>query len=157
MGTYTRYLLPALVLMAVAFAAGHWIRDRHTGEPDHVLALVPDLSCNLRAGPCRLPLPDGGGVELDILPRSLAPMAPLQLEVRVSGALLEARWIEFAGINMDMGFNRASLTRRAPGQFTGSGMIPVCVSDRMIWEARVMLSGDGGWISAPFRFDVVRN
>ena len=157
MGTYTRYLLPALVLLAVAFAAGHWIRDRHTGEPDNVLALAPDLSCNLRAGPCRLPLPDGGEVALDILPRSLAPMAPLQLEVWVSGAPLEARWIDFAGINMDMGFNRASLKPRAAGQFTGSGMIPVCVSDRMIWEARVMLSDDRDWISAPFRFDVVRN
>jgi hypothetical protein len=157
MGTYTRYLIPALVLLAVAFAAGHWIRDRHTGEPDNVLALAPDLSCNLRAGPCRLPLPDGGAVVLDILPRSLEPMAPLQLEVRVSDAPLEARWVEFAGINMDMGFNRASLTPRSPGQFTGSGMIPVCVSDRMVWEARVMLAGDGDWISAPFRFDVVRN
>jgi hypothetical protein len=58
---------------------------------------------------------------------------------------------------MDMGFNRASLTSQGPGHFTGSGMIPVCVSDRMIWEARVMLAGDGHWVSAPFRFDVVRN
>jgi hypothetical protein len=57
---------------------------------------------------------------------------------------------------MDMGFNRASLTDAGDGRFTGTGLIPVCIRDRMLWEARVLATDGDAWISAPFRFEVVR-
>jgi hypothetical protein len=35
-------------------------------------------------------------------------------------------------------------------------MLPVCVRDRMTWEARVLLHYADGLRAAPFRFDSLR-
>ncbi len=156
LNSQTKYLLAAVVLAGLAFGGGVWMDRQQSLQPKNVTPLLPDLACNLRSGPCRLPLPSGGAVELSILPRNLPPMAPLELSVTLDDSAYEAKWVEFAGTEMDMGFNRSGLAAQAPGRFGGSGMIPVCVSDRMLWEARVMLTDGNEWVSAPFRFEVLR-
>lgn len=118
--------------------------------------LEHDPGCDLHAGACALALPSGGRVTLLISPAAIPPMTPLTLEARVEDSGLDARWIDFVGVDMDMGFNRADLTPAEGGRFVGSGMIPVCVRNRMFWEARVLLSDGGDWVAAPFRFEVVR-
>ena len=83
-------------------------------------------------------------------------MVPLTLEVTVTESPATAAWVDFVGVDMDMGFNRAPLRPAAAGRFRGEGTIPVCVRDRMWWEARVVLKEGGKWFSAPFRFEVAR-
>lgn len=152
----TKYFITAVVLAALAFGAGIWLNRQQSTEPEDIVSLLPDLSCNLRASPCRMTLPDGGWVEFAITPQNLPPMEPLQLDVVVDGTGLEALWVDFVGPEMDMGFNRAKLEERKTGEFSGAGMVPVCVRDRMLWEARVILSDGDTWINAPFRFEVIR-
>lgn len=149
-----RYIVVALLLFALAAAVGVWQR-RLTSPPD-VVRLSQARGCDLRAGPCSLPLPGGGRMSLSITPRTLPPMQPLALEVTVTGSGAVAEWIDFVGVDMDMGFNRARLAPAGSGRFAGEGAIPVCVRARMLWEAQVLLSDGGRWFSAPFQFAVTR-
>lgn len=123
-------------------------------EVTEVAAL--DTGCDLRLSPCEVGFRDGGRVLLDIRPAGIPPATPLQLHVLVRGIEAESVEVDFAGVDMYMGFNRVALVEERPGHYQGSGMIPVCVRDRMTWEARVLLQTPRGLLAAPFRFDTVR-
>ncbi|MCP3868575.1 MAG: hypothetical protein GY703_10855 [Gammaproteobacteria bacterium] len=117
---------------------------------------VPDPDCDLRAGPCSLSLPGGGRISLGIEPRSIPVIQPLQLEVRVEGIDASRVEVDFQGIDMSMGFNRARLLPGGDGRFNGTGTIPVCIRNAMEWEARVLAETEEGLVSAPFRFITVK-
>jgi hypothetical protein len=124
-------------------------------HPKVAVSAPLDPGCDLRAGPCTARFPGGGEVRFGIEPRTLPPVAPLRLTADLGG--LEAGLVEvdFAGADMNMGYNRVTLERTATGRFEGQGMLPVCVRNRMTWEAKVMLhTANGIWV-APFRFDTV--
>jgi tRNA 2-selenouridine synthase SelU len=57
---------------------------------------------------------------------------------------------------MNMGYNRVSLHKVQPGRYEGKAMLPVCVRDRMRWEAKVLVQSPGGYLLGPFRFDTFR-
>lgn len=145
------------MFVAVAAGVGLWQRQQAPQVPEGLQRLAPDAGCDLRLGPCALPLPSGGKVILEINPPGIQPMTELRLDVRIEGdAEGSAYAVDFAGVDMDMGFNRVRLVPEGEGHYTGTGMIPVCVRDRMGWEAVVLLSRNGNWVGAPFRFEVVR-
>lgn len=124
--------------------------------PEIHLSAPLDRACDLRAGACVSPLPEGGSVTLSIEPRSIPVMKSLQFEVQVQGMQVNGVEIDFSGVDMNMGFNRAALEQRQDGIFSGKGMLPVCVRDAMEWEARVLLQTDQGLVSAPYRFITVK-
>lgn len=125
--------------------------------------------CDLRERACAVAFDSGGSVLLDVHPRGIPPVRPLTLEVKLAGGLAPPQRVEvdFAGVEMAMGFNRVTLERtRAAADQTGDGvgrahwrgeaLLPVCVRARMTWEARVLLHYPGRLLAAPFRFDSVR-
>ncbi|MBK1700418.1 hypothetical protein [Thiococcus pfennigii] len=115
-----------------------------------------DPGCDLRAGPCLARFPGGGLVRLAIAPPTLPAAEPLTLRVETEGLAPTLIEVDFAGTDMDMGFNRVALAAAAPEVYTGRAMLPVCARARMEWEAKVMLHmPDGLWI-APFRFETTR-
>lgn len=115
-----------------------------------------NTGCDLRRSPCEVDFRDGGRVLLDIRPVGIPPATPLRLRVELRGIRSESVEVDFVGVDMYMGFNRVGLVEESPGLYQGSGMIPVCVRDRMTWEARVLLRTPRGLLAAPFRFDTVR-
>ncbi|QGU32300.1 hypothetical protein [Thermochromatium tepidum] len=112
-----------------------------------------DPHCDLRAGPCEVRFGGGGRVRLGIEPRTLPVAAPLRLKVELSGLEAKAVEVDFVGVEMYMGFNRVTLEPLGTGRYAGNGMIPVCTSKRMTWEARVLLHTPDGLLAAPFRFE----
>ena len=124
--------------------------------PKELVRAPLDASCDLRAGPCLSPLPDGGSVSLSVEPRSIPVVQPLRFEVRVDGLEVNRVEIDFSGVDMNMGFNRPALEKQQGGLFTGNGMLPVCVRDAMEWEAKVLMHTERGLISAPYRFITVK-
>ncbi|TVQ92342.1 MAG: hypothetical protein EA400_03770 [Chromatiaceae bacterium] len=135
-------------------------------------SLAPD--CDLRAGPCTVRFAHGGRVTLAVTPRALPTLQPLTFSVWLSGLpaphMVE---LDLVGVDMNMGFNRfrlfadpvaappeevAASHAPEPQIFTyrGTGMLPVCVRDRMAWEARVLLDLPAGLLLAPFRFETFR-
>jgi len=125
-------------------------------EPGAALVLPADPACDLRQGACQLPLPGGGSVSFSIEPRHIPVMKPLQLDVVVQGADLAEVAVDFSGVDMNMGFNRSQLSRQEAGHFRGAGTLPVCIRNRMDWEARVILETASGSVVAPFYFYSVK-
>jgi hypothetical protein len=122
-------------------------------HPDVVAHAPLNDGCDLRTSPCRVSFAEGGEVTLDIRPRGIPLISPLELKVALIGIEAEVVEIDFAGVDMNMGFNRVTLERSASGKYRGEGVLPVCVRDHMVWEARVMLGNRTGIMIAPFRFD----
>ncbi|MFZ1536414.1 MAG: hypothetical protein WAT23_03400 [Chromatiaceae bacterium] len=110
-------------------------------------------SCDLRQGPCMGSLPAGGKVRFDIEPRSIPVLHPLNLTVRTEGLDVHAVEVDFAGTDMNMGYNRVQLEAVGPGDWQGQVTLPTCVRSRMKWEAKVLLATDLGLMAVPFRFD----
>ncbi len=123
-------------------------------------------ACDLRHAACAVHFQSGGSVQLDIQPRGIPVLRPLQLQVQLQGLPKPVRVeLDFAGFDMDMGYNRVLLhaeagsgdeTDRHARDYAGSGMLPICVRDRMTWEARVLLYLPDGILAAPFRFETRR-
>jgi hypothetical protein len=116
-----------------------------------------DPTCDLRKGPCVSKLAGGGEISLSIEPRSLPVVQPLELSVQAHGLQAAGVEVDFRGVGMNMGFNRPRLEPAgSPGLFEGAAMLPVCLRERMTWEAKVLVETPDGLVAAPFRFDTVK-
>ena len=112
--------------------------------------------CDLRQSDCEVRFQAGGRVRFAIEPRSIPLVTPLALRVELTGFDAESVEVNFAGVDMNMGFNRVRLEAQGGGRFGGQGTLPVCVRDRMEWEARVLIATPDGILAAPFRFTTDR-
>ncbi|NEX20510.1 hypothetical protein G3480_09340 [Thiorhodococcus mannitoliphagus] len=148
------WLVLALLVCGVFVTLGYKLWPLLYPEVAEVAEI--NRGCDLRQGACEVVFGTGGSVVLDIRPRGVPPAVPLSLSLEVQGLEVESVEVDFAGVDMYMGFNRIALSERSPRHYEGRGMIPVCVRDRMTWEARVLLLTPRGLLAAPFRFDTVR-
>jgi hypothetical protein len=147
-------LVVALFLTAAAIA---WVQVRPLLYPEVALVASLDGDCDLRAGPCKVVFSNGEGVAFELLPRHIPLVQELRLRVRTEGIDASDVEVDFSGVDMNMGFNRVHLAPVGPGEFSGTGVLPVCVRDRMSWEAKVLLRTEEGLLAAPFRFDTYRS
>lgn len=100
------------------------------------------VACDLNVSPCAVALADGRQGLLALSPRPIPAAQALQVVWRepagdAGAALPETVELAFEGVDMDMGFNRARLTRQADGSYAGNAMLPVCTTGSMRWRARV--------------------
>jgi len=151
-----RVLWVLLIALAAAVLGVLTVKLRPLLSPEAVLAAVPDLDCDLLAGPCTGRFAGGGEVTLDVEPRGIPPARPLVLRVRTRDLTVSAVAVDLNGTDMNMGYIRPTLQADGPGRFRGEGMLPVCVRQRMTWEARVLLTTPAGLLAAPFRFETSR-
>ncbi len=126
-------------------------------KPKAAQTLDWDSECDLRSGSCELQLPGGGSVQFEITPKNIPLLKPMALDVTVTGEAVDSVEVDFAGVSMNMGFNRTRLKAADAGKFSGNITLPVCVRNSMEWEADVMLKTDAGIIVAPFRFETIKN
>ncbi|MES9963858.1 MAG: hypothetical protein ABW116_09975 [Candidatus Sedimenticola sp. 20ELBAFRAG] len=150
----TLWLIAGALLIAVGAAAVY--KAWPVLFPKAVVSADLDPGCDLRAGPCVSRLPGGGSISLGIEPRTIPLVKPLEYLVKVEGIEADSVEIDFSGVDMNMGFNRPKLSRTADGEFSGNGVLPVCVREAMEWEARVMLHTEDGLVAAPYRFVTVK-
>lgn len=141
-------IILGLILVGIA---GYWFSPLLLPKSD--IAAAPDPACDLHRQACAASLPDGGRVELSVTPRPIPMVQPLAVEVRVAGADVRKAAIDFAGVGMNMGYNRPELPAAGPGRFAGTASLPVCITGTMAWQATVLLETDRQRISIPFRFD----
>lgn len=150
----TKLLMPlAVLVLAVAAGGGYWyFRDYF--EPPQAVTLPLD-GCDLQKQACRRALP-GGEMEFSISPRPIPLVSPLQLQLKVKGLKVERAEVDFSGVTMNMGYNRPRLKKVGEGLFEGEGFLPVCIRQRMDWEAKVLLYLPGKVLAVPFRFETVK-
>ncbi|HBH36710.1 MAG TPA: hypothetical protein DDW45_10415 [Gammaproteobacteria bacterium] len=143
-------LIVALLLFGIAAVVGYKLNNATQKSVTLLAATDPD--CELRNGACHAKLPAGGSIEFSIEPHSIPLMKPLSLTVSVRDIKVTAAEIDFVGIGMNMGYNRPQLKQVSNNRFEGSTTLPVCILQRMHWEARLLLETDNGTVMAPFRF-----
>ena len=159
-GRRTSLRLPWVVLGLVAAAAlilGAVLKAWPVLFPPVAATAALDPDCDLRSGPCMAVFADGSSVRFGIEPRAIPVLKPLTLKVVFDGVPASGVEVDFAGTDMNMGYNRVSLERGGPGLWRGQGMLPICVRNVMNWEATVLIDAPGGLMAAPFRFDTFRD
>jgi hypothetical protein len=114
---------------------------------------TPDPGCDLQQGPCAAALPQGGRLRFALTPRPIPVTAPLEMLVELEGLAAEKVAVDFAGVSMNMGFNRPALAPAGSGRFAGQATLPVCVTGRMTWQATVLVETGRTRIAVPFRFE----
>jgi hypothetical protein len=144
----------ALLLVALLATLGYKLSPFSQPLPEQRLEL--DESCDLNQTACTLSLPTGGQITLSIEPRPVPVVTPLQFAVQAKGIELEKAELDFSGVSMNMGYNRFTLKPDGSGGYTGSGILPVCIRNRMDWEASVLLTTPERVLIAPFRFVTYR-
>lgn len=143
-------LVGAIVLSAAAyFGARYW-----QSTQAQFTRIKPQHLCDLRAGPCREPVP-GGAVVFAISPESIPLMQTLHLIVNVQDLQTESVVVDIRGLNMDMGINRTVLKKSQDDMWEGETLLPVCSQKRMEWEAAILLEANQR-LEVPFPFDTVR-
>ena len=153
----TKILLWLVGLTAASIAAIAVYRVWPLLYPDAYSEAVLNGPCDLRGGSCTAVFPDHGKVRFSIKPREIPLTRPLRLEVFLEDIRPQGVEVDFSGVGMSMGYNRVRLQSVGAGRFQGQGMLPICVRDRMTWEAKVLLQTSHGYLVAPFRFETFRS
>ena len=146
----------AVALVAAVAAAVIHIRGQSDDRTGISAAAPLDPSCDIQKSACRAVFPDGGRVTLSVLPRPIEALKPLEIRVTTEGLDAQAIEVDFRGLGMNMGYNRPRLEKRGDGEYSGSGMLAICVMERMPWEATVLATTEDGVMAAPFRFETLR-
>ncbi|BAN35729.1 hypothetical protein SCD_n01918 [Sulfuricella denitrificans skB26] len=145
-----------IVLLAAAMAITAAVKLSPLLNPPQDISLPLNAACDLHQGPCTTSLPGGGRLEFSLEPRPIPVLRPLRLQVRATGIKADSVEVDFAGVDMKMAFNRPRLVSGKEGLFTGEATLPVCVRNKMAWQATVLVEADGQRIAVPFRFETKR-
>jgi len=113
----------------------------------------PEPGCDLHRSACAARLPEGARLELSLSPHPIPVTQPLDIGVRIDGVRPDRVRVDFAGVDMSMGFNRQTLQADGEGRYSGRTTLPVCVTGRMIWQATVLADIGSHRVAVPFRFE----
>jgi len=110
-----------------------------------------DTTCDLHKNACDVRLNDGSPLRLEIEPKNIPLMQPLQFKVTTS---LDVPTIEIKlfATNMNMGLHTIKLAQTAKGVYEGEGMLPTCITGNMIWQANVIANQKNKSLGAIFSF-----
>lgn len=118
--------------------------------------------CDLNQQACRLPIITPVASEAPwtfaITPRPVPVSTPLSFTLTPPERVLSnnqptAVWVDLSGDSMDMGLIRVPLVRTEDGRWQGNGSIPVCVTGKMRWRARLNLQLEQTVLEADWLFD----
>lgn len=133
------FLIDSALILAVVLTGIVGYKLSPLAAPRADRFILADGRCDVHQGPCRTPLPEGGEVVFSLAPRPIEPMRPLTVDVEVKGRSAKRVQVDFAGVEMNMGFLRPTLTAVGEGRFTGETTLPVCVTGRMLWQATALI------------------
>jgi len=117
---------------------------------------LPLAECDLQQGPCSVKLPGGGTVTLAFSPLPVRPMQDFSFRLGADSVEIKQAALSFTGVGMNMGLNRFELQRDGDA-LSGKGILPVCVRNRMDWEAQARIRTAEGVYEAPFRFTTYKH
>ncbi|MEW6514051.1 MAG: hypothetical protein AB1443_08630 [Pseudomonadota bacterium] len=115
--------------------------------------LQPEPGCDLHHAPCTATLPDGGRLRFSLTPRPIPVTQSIEVAVEFEATRADKVAVDFAGVDMSMGFNRIGLQAIDAHRHVGQTTLPVCVTGRMLWQATVLVETGRTRIAVPFRFE----
>ena len=144
-------LIAVSLLLAIALAGRFFWRETPQGAMD--ITRLPPAACDLNQSPCRVELPGGGELTVELAPRPLLPLQPLTARLIAWDIPAKSAQLALSGLDMDMPFDPVPLRETAPGQFIGKAVLPICVTGPMRWRAEFSVTGPDRQLIAEFRFD----
>lgn len=139
-----------ILLIALVVVIGYKLSPMLLPKAD--VTVQPDPACNLQHQACAVTLPNGGRVELSSSLRPIPMVKPFEVQVTTSGFTPARVEVDFAGIEMNMGFNRPQLAARGNGLFAAEATLPVCITGLMDWQVTVLIETGSERIAIPYRF-----
>ena len=153
-------LVQLILLVAVVLGIGTlvwWSELRQSRVVDERAEVVlPTPSCNPRGIFC---LARGKPWSLSLeIDRDASYLSPFSVRVKLFGFArgeVQSVRVRFSMADMYMGENRVVLTPVAGGsEWTGSAVLPVCLTGRRDWLATVVVEGAERVVSADFPFAI---
>lgn len=133
----------AVVLLIGSFAAKRYFAQHNSSA---VLLSTPS-DCALPSGHCRLPLPEGGSVDLSFmnLQAALQPFW-IHAQLPVYASATQELKVELTMREMDMGFNQFTLTQNPESLlWQTQAMLPICSAQRNDWLLKLEWPGRYRW------------
>lgn len=115
-----------------------------------------NLKCQTAGFPCSVNLKGGGSVQLTISPQPVEVMKPLTVHIKLNQITVKRVSAQFNGVGMNMGMNRYIFNKESDGSFMATVTLPVCIRNRMEWDAEVSLETEQGIIIAPYKFETIK-
>lgn len=146
----------AAVLVLAAVIVGLQLQRAGVEPPAAAAVLKPaDVDCDSARRPCVVA---GDGLEVEWrLGPSLRPMQAFAMQLRsLRGELGQSAqvMVDFQMRDMDMGLNRYRLEPAGAGVWQGRATLPVCVSGRSDWIARLTIHDGARTWTAELPFTV---
>lgn len=139
-----------VLLIALVVVVGYKLSPMLLPKADVVVNSDP--TCNLQRGPCSVELPEGGSVELLMGTLPIPLVKPFEARVTTQGFAPSRVEVDFAGVDMNMGYNRPQFAHRGNGLHTAEVTLPVCITGQMEWQATVLIETGSQRLAIPFRF-----
>lgn len=152
------WIVAALTLVVIALWGSKYRSELAT--PKVIETATLQATCDLRKGQCIASFANGETISLEMTPKSIPLLKPLALTIKLnevsSPINIEKIQVDFVGIGMDMGFNRATLKLTQPQLYQGQAVLPICTQHHMDWEARVLIHSAAGIKAAIFPFHTIK-
>ncbi len=145
-------LVDLSIVLALAIVAMFGYKYSPRLLPKADLTIEPVAGCELNKQACHAAVSGGGRIELSIAPHPIPVVMPLQISVSLSGIKASKVEIDFAGVSMNMGYNRKTLDARGEGNYSGDAMLPVCITGSMLWRVTLLVETRQQRIAVPFHF-----
>jgi len=149
------YLMIPLFLAAIM--AGAWLSQPKPSEEAAPLLWQGEANpaCRLNERACVMKTPLGV-VLLQIQPRPIPVMKPLQISLTTDVAQIKSIKAEISGLNMEMGKLPFNLPKASAQEYKGNAMLPICTESRMHWLFKIQIETQDGLINIPFQFYTAR-
>lgn len=138
-----------ILLIALVVVVGYKLSPMLLPKAD--LTVQPDPACDLQHQACAVELPGGGRVELSSGVRPVPMVKPFEIEVATAGLAPTRVEVDFAGVDMNMGYNRPQLAARGNGRYAAEATLPVCITGLMDWQVTVLIETGSQRIAIPYR------
>lgn len=144
-----RSALPHALAVAMLLAVVLLWPNPATQDSLPVRVVMPP-PCRLDMRACSAGVAAGRRVDLSLTPRPVPAGTPFRAQLNLHGFDAEEAVLAFDGIDMSMGVYRESLRRDAPGLWSATVTLPVCVTGVMRWHARLRIATRSEWLELPF-------
>ncbi|WP_299198135.1 hypothetical protein [uncultured Amphritea sp.] len=140
-----------LILLA-GFILAVWLGSSMFSLPSSEAPGVAS-TCDLNKQSCTVDMGEVS-ITLDIQPRPVRSLIPLNYRVSIDGARASKVMINLQGSEMYMGINQTELTpvENIPGDFSGKGELAVCTTGEMLWRLTVSAETAAGPLTTWFEF-----
>jgi len=138
-----------ILLIALVVVVGYKLSPMLLPKAD--VTVQPDPACDLQHQACAVELQGGGRVELSSSIRPVPMVKPFEIEAKTAGFAPSRVEVDFAGVDMNMGYNRPELAAHGNGRYVAEATLPVCITGLMDWQVTVLIETGSERIAIPFR------